>query len=275
VGLVLLAPTQARNEDSLGLVPSSSGRVLTLLDYFEQGRLAVDAFLLESPQGSPSDLASIFERAKQTCVRVEVRIGEDEDRYQSLSASGVLIDDGRRVLTAGHVVESAEAGEVLIHLLDGATRRARIGGSRYEVYGGADQDWAVLEIAGPRVDSFPHAELAAPRLGELSIVLGYPDQIGLDSRGRVSFGSGSPGQFLAPLATMAVVDRERPLRLAPTAGAVPTSGMSGAPVFDSQGRVIGIFASVGKQVTATSVTYTLNAATATRLEPLFRRETER
>lgn len=241
-------------------------RVVTLLDFFESGRDAVDAFV--SDLGPAGDrLETVIDRARAACVRVEVRTHAGADRYQSLAASGVLIEDGRRVLTAGHAIRLGPTSEVLVTLLDGTIRSARVTDQTYEIYGGADRDWAVLEIVGPAVTRFPSAPIASPGTDDLALIVGYPDQIGVDAAGRLAFDPAEGGTYLAPLVTVAQVQTARPLKLLPRAGAIPTSGMSGAPVFDERGRLVGIFVSVGKRLQGRSTEFEYNAAVVASVRP--------
>ena len=274
LSLSLSAPLAGARADSPSATADSKNpRVLTMLDYYESGRRAVEACVLEDGCGSGKDLLESVERAKLASVRVEIRSNEREDRYQSIAASGVLIDGGRRVLTAGHAMTRPADTGVVVTLLDGETRSARILDSRYEVYGGADLDWAVLEILGRPVEKFPAAELGHAREQELVFVLGYPDGIGVDETGSTAFEAGPDAGYLEPLVTLGVVDSREPLRLSPLAGSVPTSGMSGAPVFSEDGRLIGIFVSLGKARTRSTVTYTYNAASVDSFRPTSARST--
>ena len=63
-----------------------------------------------------------------------------------------------------------------------------------------------------------------------------------------------------PLATLAVVAQTEPLTLTPLAGAIPTGGMSGGPVFDARGALIGLFASVNRIESAAAARYTYSAS---------------
>jgi hypothetical protein len=83
--------------------------------------------------------------------------------------------------------------------------------------------------------------------GSLAFVFGYPDHIGIDARGELAFGEGST-RFLEPIVTLGTVSGADPLTLDPHVGAVPTEGMSGGPVFDSQGRLVGILVSVSREL---------------------------
>ncbi len=210
--------------------------VVTPLDYFESGRQAVEAYL-------DPDLASTIEKAKQFCARVEIRFGHRDDSYRSVMGSGVLVGRGRWVLTAGHSLEGIRKGQVSVTRADGGRFAARVVEHHYRADGGPDDDWALLELVGsPSLDQ--PVVIAAARPGERAFVLGYPDQIGIDAEGQVNYGSSGSADYLEPLVTVGRVEEPDAVTLAPLAGSIPTSGMSGGPVFDADGRLIGIFVSI-------------------------------
>jgi hypothetical protein len=221
-------------------------RVISLFDYYESGRRAVDAFVREHDlDESSGGLAETIRRAKQACVQLEIRFDHADGNHRSVLASGVVTGDGRHLLTAGHCLEDREAAEVVVTLPTGEARAARLVERRHERFDAGGEDWALLELIGGPVPTQVRAG-TAPRRGDLVFILGYPDQIGIDSNGRLGFVWSSPGGYREPLTTLAVVEETRPLTLTPLAGSIPTGGASGGPVFDRHGRLVAISAAVSE-----------------------------
>jgi len=267
---ILMTPqvdAESARTDTVVSTPATSPQVFTLLDYFETGRRAVDRFVADSARTNRNRprLDAIIRRSGQACVRVEIRFGREESGYRSVVGSGVLLDGGRRVLTAGHTMAGVTNYEAIVTRTTGESRWARVIDQEYELYGGATRDWALLEILGPDFDSVPLVELGEIRDGGLAIILGYPDEIGINVEGRVAFGQGSEGERLQPLVTLGTVQRGDRLTLLPRAGFVPTPGMSGAPVFDAEGRLLGVFTSIVRAGTESEVRYIYKAAPVTAL----------
>ena len=138
--------------------------------------------------------------------------------------SGVLISSEGHILTAAHVIDNAD--RILVKTHDGTQRPARVIDSE------PDADVALVQLITPD-PTLPHATLGhSSRLaiGQWVFVIGSPN--GLESSfsaGHVSafrhFGSLYNGAVLAEfIQTDAAIN----------------SGNSGGPVFDSQGRVVGI-----------------------------------
>lgn len=241
--------------------------MLTLLDYFDGGLRAVERFV-DDRAATLRDLPTVLERCKAASVLIEVRYGQQVDGYQSSAASGVVLEGGRRLLTAGHAVQGLDEFEATVTLPGGTRREVRLIQSQYDRFGGANRDWAILEVAGPPLRGVPAIRPARAVEGELAIVAGYPDHIGVDASGRAAWAGGAEGSYLAPIVTLARVERVDPLSLSPRAGAIPTPGMSGAPVFNASGELIGVFVSIGRRTSEREVSHTYNAAS---LESLMER----
>jgi hypothetical protein len=94
---------QATRYDAVGpLVQSGAGDVVTLLHYFESGRHAVGGFVrgLESERRNALDRT--LELARRAVVRVDFVTPREGSSTTVEHASGILVNEGRRVLTAGH-----------------------------------------------------------------------------------------------------------------------------------------------------------------------------
>jgi S1-C subfamily serine protease/Flp pilus assembly protein TadD len=144
-----------------------------------------------------------------------------------VSGSGVVIDDGRHIITNRHVVENV--GTVYARNGTGFLRAARI------LSMSNDDDLALLEIERPFDDrcAIPLAKLQNPAPGRPVIVMGFPLRsiLGDDhpsmTEGIVSKAEG----FANDHRTFQITNKINP-------------GNSGGPVFDRRGRLMGVI--VGK-----------------------------
>ncbi len=235
--------------------PRAAGRVLTLVDYFEGGQRAVEEFLDSGRADlSAPDLRALIRDLKRRCARVELRSGAREAGYESIGASGVLVDRGRRLLTAGHVFAGQTDFTIVVTLTDGRSYPGQLIAWQYTPDAEIMRDWAVVEILGaaPAAPAMPTGRLEE---GDLAIVLGYPDRIGLDARGDVAYAATDEGAPLDPLVTIGEVKRTAPTILTPVVGAVPLTGMSGGPVFNARGELTGLFASILRGVSRSGTTW--------------------
>jgi serine protease Do len=165
--------------------------------------------------GAVEERSTVSDHSQVPVVRVRVH---SCDRVAT--GSGVLLD-GNRVLTARHVVDGATA--VSIDLPSGATATARV-----DAYDSAGRDAAVVRLAVPSAAA-PVAIASRPVVaGEAVSVLGHPQ-------------GGATVQRDG--AVVAVVDHGA---LALDGGRVMTvdvgfePGVSGGPVVDGAGRLVGL-----------------------------------
>ncbi len=228
----------------LAIVAPAPDAVVTPLDYFDDGRRHVDVFL-RTTSTNPGPLLEKIERLKARCVRVEVSSDYPGGSIRTVYGSGVVLDREGHVLTAGHVVDDSSADRITVTLASGARFTASRVSHRDDLFGDSGEDWAILQLRDPP-DWDGSLETGETTLGALAMILGYPDHIGVAADGRMAFAESS-SHYLEPIVTLGSVRQQRPLTLAPHAGAVPTGGMSGGPVFDMQGRLLGILVSVLRQ----------------------------
>jgi tetratricopeptide (TPR) repeat protein len=144
-----------------------------------------------------------------------------------ISGSGVVIDDGRHIITHRHVVESV--GPLYARNGTGYLRQARV------LSMSSEDDLALLEIDRPFDDrcAIPLAKLQNPAPGRPVIVMGFPLRsiLGDDhpsmTEGIVSKAEG----FSNDSRTFQITNKINP-------------GNSGGPVFDRHGQLMGVI--VGK-----------------------------
>lgn len=249
--------------------PSAAG-VLTLLDYFQAGRERAERFVKGRSLETGLDLDAVLRRVRGACVRIEVRYNQQDGAYQAYTATGVLVDGGRHVLTAGHVVPPGEVQgqEVHLTLSDGRSFAAQRLGGQYEVFATGDEDWALLEVLGAEGAALPSVQRGTPHDGGFAYVLGYPSDLGIEPGGRIEPGLAHSKAPLDPLLFVGRVNAQGPVDLEPVAGCIPLGGASGAPVVDEQGRLLGVFVSVSQAQKAGSLEHRYQVARAEVLAPV-------
>ncbi|MCZ6596644.1 MAG: trypsin-like peptidase domain-containing protein [Planctomycetota bacterium] len=176
-------------------------------------------------------LEEVFDRVHGSVVTIRTvgQSGLIDDTGAALFeggiGSGVLVSDDGRIMTAAHVVQTADA--VAVDFVDGTTRKARILGTV------PSADLALIQIEGELPAEATVARLAdsdSARVGSMVFVIGAP-------RG------------ISHTLTVGHLSARRQLEL-PFPGSVPiellqtdaaiNKGNSGGPMFDMRGEVIGI-----------------------------------
>jgi hypothetical protein len=258
--LSALASTAAASSPLVPAAGASPVGVLTLLDYFEQGRERAEAFVTSQSALTGRDVTAVLEASRAACVRLEIRFNERGGAYQARSASGVLVDGGRRVLTAGHALPDDPGQSIRVMLADGRSYAGRRVSGTYEVFTSGDQDWGLIDVLAPPDALLPSLPLARPTDGGLAFVLGYPSDLGLDAGGHVAPGLARLDEPLQPLLFVGRIRRVAPLDLEPVAGCIPLGGASGAPVIDEHGGLLGVFVSVSQEHQGGSTHFSYQAA---------------
>ena len=153
---------------------------------------------------SPKTAASIY---KENIGRVFVVIAGEH------IGTGFVVDTGR-IATNAHVV--GDASLVQVESQDGTRYKAKV------VTRNVERDFAILEFEGlrPFVTIIPLQRAGTPEIGEGVVIIGTPNGL----KGTVTAG---------------IVSQVYPNGLIQLNAAV-NPGNSGGPVFDMQGRVVGI-----------------------------------
>ena len=172
--------------------------------------------------GAPESFADLVERVMPAVVNIstsQAGPGGERDPQAASLGSGFIVDRRGIVVTNNHVIRSADQIEVV--LADGRTLPARLRATDDAT------DIAVLEIEGQ--GTYPSVRFGKSdglRVGDWVIAIGNPFGLG----GSVSAGivSGDErvlgGQYDDYIQTDAAINR----------------GNSGGPLFDMQGRVVGV-----------------------------------
>ncbi|HYE21873.1 MAG TPA: trypsin-like peptidase domain-containing protein [Tepidisphaeraceae bacterium] len=183
------------------------------------------AFDKANPE-TAADLKALQEQVKTIVAKVGptvvgLRVGGGQ-------GSGVIISDDGYVMTAGHV-NGAPGRDVVILLQDGKSVKAKSLGVNYAIDSGLVKIDAPGPLPGGKWPFAPLAKSADLKRGQWAIALGHP------------------GGYRQ--------SRPAPLRLGKVSVVTPTvlrtdctlvGGDSGGPLFDLQGRVIGIHSRIGQ-----------------------------
>ncbi|MDC0088261.1 S1C family serine protease [Akkermansiaceae bacterium] len=146
------------------------------------------------------------------------------------AGSGVIVSKDGLILTAAHVIEGSD--EMLVIFPDGKQVNAKVLGANFT------RDSAMMQITDtPPAGGWPYAEVGDPKnitIGDLVIAMGHPGGYDADRTPPVRFGrfiSHSLDHFYNTDCTI-------------------IAGDSGGPLFDLEGKVIGIHSSIGQSLNA-------------------------
>ncbi len=188
--------------------------------------------------------------AREAVVRIAVT-HQNGDVSRTSHGSGVFVEAGRFVLTAGHVVADAPdpaAAEITLYLPRPRQASGRdlefkahlVDWRRGDDDQGVPQDWALLEVVSP-MDHMPSAAIATTPGSRVLFCYGFPTQLGLDGKGDVV--PWLQSRCLAPLLTIVEPAESDPMNVrmplfTPLAGCLTHGGQSGGPLFDASGAVV-------------------------------------
>jgi putative serine protease PepD len=176
-----------------------------------------------------SPVAAIAARAEKSVVQIVVTTTTGDDGFfdpqtQQAQGSGFVYDTKGHLITNAHVVQGATAVKVLF--ADGSTYAAKVVGTD------ANSDLAVIRIvASPsQLQPLTLGDSSRVRVGDEVVAAGSP--FGLASTITTGIVSALNREITSPDGT--------PIEGAIQTDAAINHGNSGGPLFDAQGRVIGV-----------------------------------
>ena len=175
------------------------------------------------------DWEKVAAAVRASVVAIDVTTGMGEAQ-----GSGFVLDTAGHVLTNNHVVSDASGGTVQISLSDGRLYDATVVGQD------TSTDLAVLALKNPPADLRPAVlgDSGAVAVGAPVMAVGNP--LGLDNTVTV----GIVSAIDRPVSSTSQVTGASVVTNAIQIDAAINPGNSGGPLFDAQGRVIGITSSI-------------------------------
>lgn len=233
--------------------------VLTLMDYLAAGEERAARFLAESTDPEAARLSAAIARARDAVVRVRVHYGRKGSSILTDHGTGFLVDRGRCVLTAGHVLSALgtdPAAEVALARTDGTARAARALDRQYAGRPGLGTDLGLFQVED--AEGLASLEQGAPRAGALVAILGYPGRMGRNPDGQVVGDDHAKDRPLLPLVVVGRIREGPGTAVDPVAGCIPEGGMSGAPVVDAEGRAVAIQTGVTRLQDGEAITFRID-----------------
>jgi hypothetical protein len=187
------------------------------------------------------------EWARPAVVRFTARArSTDPPGTVTSGGSGVLVNGGRHLLVAGHVLvgmEKYSGLEFSAVMADGRRRRGRVPAVRGGIDGAPEGDWGLVELEDPPPEGCPSLRWGKPAAeGTTVVMLGYSGGFGVAPEGAVSW-MGSPEDApLLPLAFVGRVTNAVSCTAEVVAGMKSGGGSSGGAVIDLEGNLVGVMA---------------------------------
>lgn len=194
-----------------------------------------------------AELSTIVARVKPSIVAIGVHAPLQNPRFRFLG-SGFIVDDGRRAVTAAHVIPAvAPEKQESIAIAVPSGERARILPARVAIVD-KDSDLGVLAFDGPALPALALATLEEIREGDEVLLMGFPigSALGLFAAAHQGIIAAItpmiiPAASSAGLRTQNLkVLRGKPIQLLQL-DATAYPGNSGGPLIDTTtGRVVGV-----------------------------------
>ena len=224
--------------------PAAPARVVTDRDL---ARLANDAALayLHSLDGGKAVERVLAARTAVVRFRAEARSTDPPGRIRD-TGSGVLVNGGRHILVANHVLRAVDGHadpEFTAVTVEGDPIRGKYPAVRGGVDGAPEGDWALVELEGSPPEGCASLRLAAAEPGATVVLLGYSGSLGLHPDGQVYPTRGLDEATLLPLAFVGTADEKGSSEFRLVAGMRPAGGSSGGAIVDLKGNLVGVMVS--------------------------------
>jgi S1-C subfamily serine protease len=220
--------------------------VLTPIDYIAIGVQDMERFIADAPPDKAIRLRTSIEHASAATVLIDIRTNEQDSNgvssFSSEDGSGVLLDNGKVVLTAGHVIDDLPVDARLrVRHRGGWVEPATVTKSLESSLAASPQDWGLLAIDAR--ERLPSLTTASARAGEWAVLVGFPGRYGISESDTV-VDAARQHDLPRPVPLIARITSIQPLELEILAGSMPPEGMSGSPIVDLDGQCVGVMSGV-------------------------------
>ncbi|WP_444664783.1 S1C family serine protease [Cellulomonas sp. CW35] len=197
--------------------------------FAELGHSSTDTVPVAGSSDDAPDWAAVAAAVQPSVIAIETTTSGG-----TALGSGVVIDDEGHIVTNNHVVAGAQGGEVQVTLTDGRIFTAKVVGTD------PTTDLAVVKLVDPPSDLEPAAlgDSSQVRVGAAVMAVGNP--LGLQN----TVTTGIVSAVDRPVSTQSEDGSQATVTNAIQVDASVNPGNSGGPLFDAQGRVIGINSSI-------------------------------
>ncbi len=219
-----------------------NNRVIEFIDLYQAGQLQFELGLQDQPK-----LRQVWLDFSSEIVLVLLTIENEEGELERVQQSGIFVNSGAYILTAAHgfYLDDAHLVALKARLVSGEEIALNVTRLNYQKEADKDQDWAILEPTNPIKTKGVNRPLENVT-GKDVLVIGFPGGLGLNTEGIVVHASELGQADIQPLAMICERVFLKPNVLRPQAGAIPIRGISGAPILDQQGALLGLFSSVSR-----------------------------
>jgi len=248
-------------------LPATVPQRVTPLEYYQASQDLVQEFLDGTPEVADA-LGDVLAAEGSAVVRIEsfqrIESTTGRDLHHGGQGSGVVLGSGPFVLTAAHVVEPAAGLQITVLTTSGERHAADVVARGAEQERGAPDDWALLRLRAPWATAPLAPTVGRVRTGDHVVAFGYPGGIfGFGADGRVTGHIDSPPNTASPLLPLVWIGRVGavdPLVVAPCAGLFPEGGMSGGPLFDRNGGLVGLISRTPQEITTQGIWFAVECA---------------
>lgn len=235
-----------------GLPTAEERQVLELSDFFQSGHERFSQAL-----SNDSLLSQVWYKHRDKVVLILIEIQYEDGEREQAQQSGIMIGEKRTVLTAGHGFYLNDGMIISIRLIGpgGQETPLHLLDSEYTPEADPVHDWALLQPLTALEAATFLSPMKRSRFSSRIIIMGFPGGLGLNREEVVIHVAENKSEWSTPLGIIAERRRLDPYTLLPLAGSIPVQGISGSPVFNSQGDLIGIFSTLGRRRSATGWHY--------------------
>jgi hypothetical protein len=230
----------------------ASAYIWTELDQVEAGLKEAQGMAQDPTFSAFFDGAHLRQEYERGVVRFETQHAGDTGTIPMDVGTGLTyrIEDGLCLLTARHILAgvsqpicraTAQSGQRLDYVLSNPLVGEAQALDRVVLSGRGATDALMPEAANK-------PSVRAAKKGEPVVITGYPlGMIGVGADGRVRSSPGPLEQPLEPIYVLGLIESLSPLSVEIVAGTVPSGGMSGSPVWGSDGSLLGILTTVSRK----------------------------